>query len=74
MGKAKIDVGGDFTNEGKTKIYDTDLSVRGGLIQKGEFIVNDPHKFLEAVKTVAGATSDIASFGKKVLSLLKGSE
>lgn len=74
MGKAKIDIGGDFTNEGKTKIYETDLSIAGSLIQRGELTVNDPHKFLTAVIAVAGATSDIAVFGRKVLGLLKGGE
>lgn len=70
MGKAKIKIGGDFTNEGKTKIYETDLDIFGNLIQKGEFVVNDPHKFTEAVIKMAAASKDFAELGKKIVGLI----
>ena len=72
MGKARIRIGGDFQNEGKTKIYETDLDIVGNLIQKGELTVNDPHKFTEAVIKLAVAGKDFAEFGKKVIDLLQG--
>lgn len=72
MSKGTISVGGDFTNEGKTKIYETDLQISGSLIQRGELTVNDPHKFLEAVVAAALGMKDVAQFGKKILDLLKG--
>lgn len=72
MGKATINVGGDFTNEGKTNIHDTNLNISGNLNQRGDLRVNDPQKFSEAVLELAKGTRDCASFGKKVLDLLTG--
>ena len=72
MNKGEVNIGGDFVNEGKTKMYDTDLNVSGDLLQKGEFTVNDPHKFAEAVINLARTTGNVAVFGSEVIKLLRG--
>ena len=73
MGKSKVKIGGKLENEGKMELNETDLEIGKDLINRGDFRVNNPHYFAQAVLELVRTTKDISRIGLGVLKILSKS-
>jgi hypothetical protein len=72
MGRAKVDIGGNFKNKGNVKLQDTDFIVKKDVINEGDFLVNDPEKIKEALLEITRTAKDVTEIGKMVCEKIFG--
>ena len=63
-GKCNFSVGGDMENRGKFKSHDTDIDIKGSLLNEGDMNINDPEKIKETILEIARSAKNVTEIGK----------